>query len=103
VTAADIGRIDLRKAWALTRGALPALIVTTLVIFGVQLALWVIVGGAAALVAAGLGGGEAGSGLWFGVAGQAAGVAVNTPLITGLQLYVYRAKRGDPAVAQTFA
>jgi len=100
--AADTRSFDPVKAWALTRGAVLALLVGSVVIFLLELIIGAVFGGVAGFVAGFSG--QVGQGrVWGGVAGQAVGAALNAPLIAGLVLYVYRTQRGDPAVAATFS
>ena len=103
VTAADTGSFDFRRAWGFTRGALIALIATFGLIVLTQVAVGAGSGFLVGVIAGALGQDQHGGSLWGGVAGQAAGAAINAPLVAGLQLYVYRTRRGDPGVAQTFA
>jgi hypothetical protein len=100
--AADGRSFDIGKAWSLARGAMLALFLGTLVIFLVQVMIGAVLGGVAGF-AAGFTGQVGRGGVWGGIAGQAVTSALNAPLITGLVLYVYRAQRGDPAVAATFS
>ena len=102
VTVADTGKLAFGEAWALTKGALGPLIVTTVVDFLAQTAVVQAVAFIAGVLAGALGQGPQG-GLWGGVAGQIVAVSINGPLVAGMQIYVYRAKRGDAGVAQTFA
>jgi len=88
--AADARSFDLGKAWSLSRGAVLALIVGTITIFLVELLanrLLVAVAGKD----------------WGSAASEAVTAAINAPLFAGLVLYVYRAQRGDTAVAATFS
>jgi len=103
VTAADTGGFNFGRAWSLTRGALRALIVSAIVIVIIQMVAGASAGFVAGVLAGLLGQGVDGGRLWGGVAGQAAGVSVNIPLFCGLQLFVYRSRRGEVSVAQTFA
>jgi hypothetical protein len=102
ILAADTRSFDLGKAWAMTRGATWALIVTGLVILAVQLLVGMVfgaIGGAVAGVAGG--GGAAAVGRLFG---EVVGAAINTPLTAGMQIAVYRARRpGGTTVADAFA
>lgn len=100
--AADTRSFDIAKAWTLTRGAVLALFVGSILIFLFELVLGMVVGGVAGFTAGLSGHAEAGR-LWGGVAGQILGSALNAPLIAGLVLYVYRSRRGDTAVAATFS
>jgi hypothetical protein len=102
ITAADTRGFNFGHAWSLTRGALAALIVTSMAIFTVEIVAGMLAGFFAGLLAALFKQGVAGGRLWGAVAGQAVGAALNTPLFAGLQIYVYRARRGDGGVAQTF-
>jgi hypothetical protein len=102
VLAADYRRFDLARAWGLARGAMLALFVSTCVLLVIDLLIGAVLGGGAGFVAAATG--HAGQGAaWGGVLGQTVSAAVNGPLFAGLALYVYRAQRGDEAVAATFA
>ena len=96
--AADTRAFDFSKAWTLTRGAVLALILGSIVIFLLELVIGAVLGGVAGLAAALTG--NAGSGrVWGGIAGQTVSAAINAPLFAGLVLYVYRRQRGDTAVA----
>jgi hypothetical protein len=103
VTAADTRGFNFGHAWSLTRGALAALILTSMAIFAVEIVAGMLAGFLAGLLAALFKQGVAGGRLWGSLAGQAVGAGLNTPLFAGLQIYVYRAQRGDSGVAQTFA
>lgn len=102
VTAADTGAFNFSLAWNLTRSSLLALIVASIVIVLAQAVVGGVSGFLAGVAAGAFGQGVHSGSLWGGVAGQAASAAINAPLIAGLQIYVYRTKRGDPGVAQTF-
>ncbi len=99
ITSADTRSFNFGHAWSLTKGALAPLIVTGIVIVVVQAVLGVVAGGIAGAIGAVSGQAR----LWGGVAGAALGAALNAPLVSGLQIYVYRAKRGGESVAQTFS
>jgi hypothetical protein len=103
ITAADTGSLNFGAAWSLTRGALAALIWTTVAIFAAQLLAGMVAGFFGGVLAAVLRQGAVGGRFWGAVAGQAVGAAISTPLFAGLQIFVYRARRGDVGVAQTFA
>ncbi|HEY2709920.1 MAG TPA: hypothetical protein VGI95_17870 [Caulobacteraceae bacterium] len=100
--AADTRSFDIGKAWALTGGVTWAVIVGIVVIYVVEFAV-----GAIFRLVLGLGGSLVGqpqaAKIWVTILGQAIAAAINVPLFAGLQLYVYRAQRGDTAVAATFA
>jgi hypothetical protein len=101
IFAADTRRFDIGQAWAMTRGATWALIVTGVVILIAQLAasfVFGVVGG----LAAGLAGASAP--LMGQLFGSVAAAAITTPLTAGMQVAVYRARRpGGAAVADAFA
>jgi hypothetical protein len=100
--AADARSFDFGKAWALTRGAVGAIVVTMLVIYLVEFAVGAVVGLIIGAVT-GLSGHPEAVTVWVSIVGQAVGAAINLPLFAGLQLYVYRAQRVDPGIAATFA
>lgn len=88
--AADARSFDLGKAWALGRGAVLVLILGSLAIYGLEFLvnrLLVAVAGKD----------------WGSAASEVVSAAINVPLFAGLVLYVYRAQRGDTAVAATFS
>ena len=102
ITAVDLKRFAFGLAWSLTRGALAALIVTTIVIFAVQGFAGTALGLLGQGVAVISGHGDSAA-IWGGVVRETINAGVNVPLISGLQIFVYRARRQDPGVAQTFA
>jgi hypothetical protein len=103
VTAADTRSFNFGAAWSLTRGALAALIVTTLAILLAQLSTRVVGGFFGAFLGGILRKSAQDGRFWGGVAGQAVLAAISTPLFAGLQIFVYRTQRGDGGVVQTFA
>lgn len=88
LTAADSGRLDFGRAWSLTRGALAALIASTLVILVVQSGA----GEAAGRLASRLSGS---AGREVGVIAEQLAVGALAPLFAGLALFVYRTQRGQ--------
>ena len=102
ITAADTRGFNFGHAWTLTRGALAALIWTSIAIFVVQILAGMVAGFFGGLLAAVFRQGLPGGRLWGAVAGQAVGAALNTPLLSGLQIFVYRTQRGDGGVVQAF-
>jgi hypothetical protein len=100
--AADARAFDLGKAWALAGGAMPALLCGVILIFLVEFVIGGVAGGLAGLFAT-LSGHPGAGGVWGGAVGQVLGAAINVPLFAGLALFVYRAQRGDTAVAATFS
>jgi hypothetical protein len=101
---ADTGAFDFGRAWTMTKGAAPAIIVCWIVIYGAVFliaASFGLVGGVFAAVASP---GATGGGVWALVIGQSAGAAISAPMLAGLQLYVYNTRRGgDVSIAATFA
>jgi hypothetical protein len=88
--AADARAFDLGKAWTLSRGAVMALILGSLTILVLEFLsnrLLVAMAGKD----------------WGSAASEVVSAAINVPLFAGLVLYVYRAQRGDTAVAATFS
>ncbi|HVN02136.1 MAG TPA: hypothetical protein VMT68_18190 [Caulobacteraceae bacterium] len=100
--AADTGQFDFGRSWAMTRGVVGAVLAGILVIYLVEFVVGAVTGFVIGLGATLTGHREAVQ-LWVGIVGQAVGAGINAPLFAGLQLYVYRAQRGDPNIAATFA
>jgi hypothetical protein len=100
--AADTGRFDIGRAWSMTRGVVGAILAAILVIYLVEFVIGAVIGFIIGVTAAATGNANAVQ-LWVGIIGQAISAAINVPLFAGLALYVYRAQRGDPNVAATFA
>jgi hypothetical protein len=98
--AAETRAFDFGRAWALTKGAVLTLIVGAIVIYLALAVIDLVVGGLANLLSGTTG--QAGR-VWGGIARQALGQALGTPLFAGLALYVYRTQRGDAGVAATFS
>jgi hypothetical protein len=102
--AADARSFSFGRAWSLTRGAVLAIIVASIVIgmagFGIVLVV-AFVGGVIVTLAQQ---GASAAGLWPVVIAQAVWVAFATPLFAGLQVYIYNNRRpADAGIAATFA
>jgi hypothetical protein len=104
VMVADTRSFSFGQAWALTRGAVWALIVTALVAWAVALVIGFAFGAGGGVLDAVSGHGATTARAWAGVAAQGVATAISAPLSAGMQLFVYRTKRGGAAaVAATFA
>jgi hypothetical protein len=100
--AAETGSFDFAKAWTLARGAMLALILGAILIYFVEALLGFAVGASSQFVATKLGAAASGR-TWANIIGQTLSATINTPLLAGLVLYVYRTQRGDQSVAATFS
>jgi len=89
ILAVDTGRLDLGRAWKLTRGASLALVVALIIIFLGQL-LAVLSGGLLGALAASGGADLAGAGLAGASAGAAIATALSLPMTAGAAACVYR-------------
>jgi hypothetical protein len=103
IAAADTRSFNFGAAWFLTRGALAALILTTIAIIVAEVLAGAVGGLFGASLSVALRQGPQGGGFWGAVVGGTLSTAINTPLFAGLQTFVYRTQRGDAGVAQTFA
>jgi hypothetical protein len=101
LNAADTRSFDFGKAWTMTRGAVLALIVVSVLIYLAQILLGGLCGAVAGFLSAFLDPGK--GGMWGGIVGQAAGAAISAPLFAGLQLFIYHRRRGEGRIAATFA
>jgi hypothetical protein len=91
ILAADLGRLDLGRAWTQSRGATLALAVALIVVF-----LFELLAGSAAVFLGEALGDLTGQGQIVGLAGVALGTAIATgislPMLAGAVAYVYRSE-----------